>query len=58
MQQRLVALMNTKQVAEFLGLSTKQVLRLGLPHVRLGRRTIRYKVEDVQNHVQKATTTN
>ena len=56
MQQRLVALMNTKQVAELLGLSTRQVLRLGIPHVRLGRRTIRYRVEDVQNHVHKATT--
>ena len=52
----LVPLLSAAQVGESLGLSRRQVLRLPLPQVRLGLRTIRYRVEDVQNYVKKATT--
>jgi excisionase family DNA binding protein len=51
-------LFKPKEVAMLLGVSVRQVLRLPIPQVRFGPRTIRYRKEDVDAFIQENTTTN
>lgn len=46
-------LWTTKDVAEYLGVSTKTALTLPLPVVRLGRRLRRYVPADVKAYCEK-----
>jgi excisionase family DNA binding protein len=48
-------LLTTQQVARLLGVSARQVLRLPIPQVRLGYRTIRYRRADVVAFIEKST---
>ena len=45
----------TRQVAEFLGISTRHVLRLAhkgqLPHLRLAARTFRFSISEIVNYL-------
>lgn len=51
-------LLNTQEAAEFLGMgvSTLEQARvyghLAIPYVRIGSRTIRYRLEDLEQYVQ------
>jgi excisionase family DNA binding protein len=47
-------LLTAKQVARMLGISPRQVLRLPIPQVRLGHRTIRYRKEDVDAFIEQS----
>ena len=40
-------LLSPDQAAEILGLKTRHVLRLPIRRIRLGHRTIRYRVDDL-----------
>ena len=40
-------LYSPKQVGEWLGISRRHVLRLGIAQIRVGRKTIRYREEDI-----------
>lgn len=51
------SLLTTKQVAALLHQSPRQVLRLAIPRVRLGPKTIRFRREDVNAHIKARTTT-
>lgn len=44
-------LLTTREVAGWLKLSTRQVLRLPIRRLKLGYRTIRYREEDVRRYV-------
>jgi predicted DNA-binding transcriptional regulator AlpA len=46
-------LLSPKQVAVWLGISARQVLRLGIKSIRLGHRTIRYRKEDVDARIEE-----
>ena len=41
-------LLSTAEVAEVLGISPKQVLKLNIPQMRLGARTVRFALADVE----------
>jgi hypothetical protein len=49
-------LLTPRQVGRMLGISARQVLRLSIPQVRFGHRTIRYRRQDVVASIQKNTT--
>jgi hypothetical protein len=40
-------LLTTEEVAELIGVSPRMVLALPIPQIRLGTRTIRYRLRDV-----------
>jgi predicted DNA-binding transcriptional regulator AlpA len=46
------ALLSTAEVGRLLRMSSKTVLRKPIKQVRLGPRTIRYRLEDVQDYIQ------
>lgn len=48
-------LLTAKQVGVMLSMSSRQVLRMLIPRVRLGPKTIRFRKEDVDAHVEKNT---
>ena len=45
-------LLNPTQVGEILGLSARHILNLPLPQIRLSKRTIRYRIEDIQDYIE------
>ena len=45
-------LLIVKQVADLLQISTRQVLRLPIPRVMIGARTVRFHEEDVHAYIQ------
>ncbi len=47
----MVPLLSPKQVGVLLNISGRQVLRLGIPQIRLGRRTIRFRMADVEAYM-------
>jgi hypothetical protein len=51
----IAVLLSPKQVAILLGISSRQVLRLPIPQIRLGPKTIRYRKEDVNAFVKEST---
>ena len=51
-------ILSTEEVAQWLGLPKRQVTRLGIPAIRLGHRTVRFKTATVQAWLdQRARTT-
>ena len=46
-------LLSPRQVAAMIGISRRNVLRLGIPRIQLGHRTIRYRKEDVDGFIKK-----
>lgn len=45
-------LLTTKQVANWLSISPRQVLRLPIPRVMIGARNVRYHEEDVLAYIE------
>lgn len=50
-------LVTPKQLGTRLNVSSRQALRLPIPQVRLGPRTIRFREEDIDDFIDKKTTT-
>lgn len=48
------AVLTTDQVAAWLQVHTRQVQRLGIPALKLGHKTVRYRARDVMAWLQKA----
>ena len=46
-------LLNAKQVAELLGVRVKRVYELGIPHVMLSTRSIRWSHDDVVRWIEQ-----
>lgn len=51
-------LLRPREVAELLGVSPRQVRRLGIPRYMFGPRTIRFSLEDLNEYIAKASTRN
>lgn len=47
------ALLTPEQLCTWLQISPRQLHRLDLPCIRLGRRTVRYSVEQVLDHLKR-----
>jgi hypothetical protein len=47
------AILTSAQVAAWLAVLPRQLARLGVPRVRLGHKTIRYRAKDVQAWLNK-----
>ena len=47
------AVLTPAQVCEWLQISIRQLHRMDLPAIRLGRRTVRYSVEQVLEHLKR-----
>lgn len=47
------ALLTPEEVADKLGIRKRHVQRLGIPCVRLGRKTLRYRLQDVDTWIDK-----
>ena len=50
-------ILSTEAVAAWLGVETRAVFRLGVPQLKLGHKTKRYRVGDVQAWLDKHTIT-
>ncbi len=49
-------LLTPAQVAEFLGISRRQVLRLPIRRTTLGPKSVRYRMEDIDAYIEEKTT--
>ncbi len=52
MENRLIT---PKEAAAYLGVSRRRVLKLPIKRVRLGARTIRYRLADLDDYARKAS---
>ncbi len=50
------AVLTTAQVADWLNVEPRQVARLGVPSMKFGHKTVRYRARDVQAWLDKQAT--
>lgn len=53
MTDRLTSLLTALEVAALLGIRPKRVYELPIPRVRLGTKTIRWRMKDIQTYVDQ-----